>query len=89
MTLEYFANSAKARRRTLSTGDEMLSKQYSKIARTLLSVARNMTDQIIADQLETLARTTPDLTSNQLLRASPRPVISVGGVLPCLGYETR
>jgi hypothetical protein len=33
----------------------MLSKEYLDTARTLLRVARNMTDQTIADRLEALA----------------------------------
>lgn len=34
----------------------MLGKQYLETAQTLLRVARGMTDQIVADRLETLAR---------------------------------
>jgi len=33
----------------------MLSKEYLNTARTLLRVARNMTDQAIADRLKVLA----------------------------------
>lgn len=34
----------------------MLGKQYLETAQTLLRVARGMTDQIVADRLEALAR---------------------------------
>jgi hypothetical protein len=37
-------------------GADMLSKEYQNAAQTLRRIARNMTDQTIADRLEALAK---------------------------------
>jgi hypothetical protein len=59
-------------------GGNLLSKEYQNTAQTLRRVARNITDQAIADRLEVLAKDyewraeRASLTDNALARSAAR-----------------